>query len=272
MGLRLSEYEAVAVVVCLGLFLVIQCTSRAQIRVTPAYLEGYLNGKKAISVMNLGQDDYSVVVRVVKGAHDLNGNPIIGMNNTNISGPYCRPIPARFLLQSGEEREICLAVEGLEGTEGGVYPIVLFEFRPIIEAEARPISTTYSMAVLGLLTSPDNQDMRGRIGEMTICQSNDGKSFEVSVLVENTGNVHFLPKGEVVILGHGMELCRLPVETGIILPTYARQFKVVWFSEHTTPGPYVARAMFTLDHKNGVWLTRDLDFEIGASGLTNLGE
>lgn len=270
MGLRL--HETVAVVVCLGLFAVMQCTSRAQIRVMPAYFEDYLNGRKTITVMNIGQDDYSVTVTVLKGAHDLDGNPVIGMNNTHLSGPYCRPIPARFLLRSGEQREICLVVENLKGAEGGVYPIVLFEFHPSIGTEKRTISTMYRVAVLGLLTSPDNRDVRGRIGEMTMSGSSDGHSYEVSILIENVGNVHFRPVGEVIILSHGVELCRLPVETGIILPTYARQFKAVWCPEHVVMGPYVARAAFLLDHENPIWITRDLHFEIGASKVANLGE
>ena len=88
--------------------------------------------------------------------------PIIGMNNKhNISASLLSTGFSRsVLVPLGEQREICLVVESLKGLDGGVYPIVLFELHPSIGTEKRTgLVPCIRVAVLGLLTSPDNPRM-----------------------------------------------------------------------------------------------------------------
>lgn len=241
----------------------------SSIRLYPTRIEKRLESRvhqEQILVTNSTDDVICCVVTVMDGGHDIDGRPVL---LGSYPGELVSAFPREFVLASGESIAVDIIVSPYGDEEKRVLsPIIVFDFTPRSSMnEANVMRASVRVAVITLLTLPGDHEIRGQIRDMSVCQTDDGRTLEFAVVVDNLGDVHLRPKGDVRVVKQGLELCRLKVNTGVILPGFARILKARWNPKEMLSGTYVAQAVLTLD--DGKKLIADVSFDIPAVDTTD---
>jgi hypothetical protein len=160
--------------------------------------------------------------------------------------------PSDFILQPNETKEITVSIATpAQATPGGHYATVYFQ--PLIPSEALSPSTTYLTARVGVLSF---LVVKGAIVEQASLSALHIPTLEqfgpvpIKVAAVNSGNVHLLPKGDVVVRNwRGKQVSKVDLPTGLVLPKTVKNYTVVW-KNHAKYGYFTAQAAMTYGADN----------------------
>jgi|LFRM01.1.fsa_nt_gb hypothetical protein len=234
----------------------------SSIRLYPTRIERKLESRahqEKILVTNSMDDAVYCVVTMVDGGHDIDGRPVLLDSYPSELVTVC---PREFILTQGESMAVEVIVSPRAAEDKRVLsPIVVFDFTPTSSMNESSVTrSSVRVGVITLLTLPGDHEVRGQIRDISVRHVDDGKMLEFAVIVDNLGDVHFRPEGYVRLVQEGLEVCRLKVETGVVLPGYARILKARWNIEEMLRGACLAQVVLTLD--DGSKLTADMSFDI----------
>lgn len=256
------RYITLIILIILATIIILSDAVISSIMIYPTRIEKRLGSRvhqEQIFVTNSTDDALCCVVTVMDGGHDVNGRPFL-------SGLYPEGLvsvfPKEFSLAPGESISIDVTVSSGDEARGLLSPVIVFDLvpRPCVDETNGIIMGGLRVAVITLFTLPGEHEIQGKIRDVSVWQTSDGRALEFAVLVENLGNVHLRPIGEVRVTKEGSELCRLMVNNGVILPGFARILKTRWNPKELLVGTYAAQALLTLD--DGEKVIADVCFDI----------
>lgn len=165
-----------------------------------------------------------------------------------------------FSFQVGETREIPYTITAPANAEpGGHFGVVFFKATPHSEdAGALKVGTQVGMLVL--VSIPGNHLQKGEIRSFT------GPGFvrkgpvPFEIQFQNTGTVHFEPKGTIVITNmFGQKVADVPIEGQVVLPTSIKTLRESWNVSGLLIGKYNAKATM-VDGEGQVLTTQTISF------------
>ncbi|MFA6495478.1 MAG: hypothetical protein WCV87_03960 [Candidatus Paceibacterota bacterium] len=146
-----------------------------------------------------------------------------------------------FLLKNGESQGIPYTIKApLDAEPGGHYAALFFKANKMGEGQQLNVGT--QVAILVLITIPGNHLQKGRVLDFHTKKNFYAESpIDFSIRFENTGTVHFEPKGSIVIKNMiGRTVAEVPVEGSIVLPRGIREMPIVWNYAGMLIGRYTA--------------------------------
>lgn len=146
-----------------------------------------------------------------------------------------------FLIKKDESQGVPYTIRApLSAEPGGHYAGLFFKAQKTGKGQTLNVGT--QVAVLVLITIPGNHLQKGRILDFTANKKFYQKTpIDFSIRFENTGTVHYEPKGAIRITNiFGKEVGGVPVEGQVVLPTGIRNLTPNWNVEGLLFGKYNA--------------------------------
>lgn len=198
----------------------------------------------AISLTNASDDDIQVEVTVedfVPAAGSTNiqfigraeGNTTV-RDWINIGGNQT------FVFKQGEARQIPYTIKAPASAEpGGHFGVAFFKATRLQKTEQLKIGTRVGMLIF--VTIPGNNLQKGKILDFSTPRFVQRGPVPFSIKFENTGTVHFEPKGAIKITNIlGKEVGSVPVEGQVVLPRGVRDLTADWNASGFLLGRYRA--------------------------------
>lgn len=160
--------------------------------------------------------------------------------NTTVKDWITINVPSDFVFKKDETKEIPYTIVAPEGAEpGGHFGVLFFKATPIDEQGQLKIGTR--VGVLIFITIPGNSLQKGKILDFKAPKFVQSKSVSFGIDFENTGTVHFEPKGEITIKNIlGKEVGKVEVSGQTVLPTGRREIQASWVTDGVLIGKYSA--------------------------------
>lgn len=145
-----------------------------------------------------------------------------------------------FIFKKGESRAIPYTIKAPANAEpGGHFGVAFFKASKLQETGQLKISTRIGMLIF--VTVPGSNLQKGKILNFTDPKFVQKGPVPFKIKFENTGTVHFEPKGEIKITNiFGKEVAKIPVEGQSVLPTGTRDLIVQWNVAGLLIGRYAA--------------------------------
>lgn len=145
-----------------------------------------------------------------------------------------------FLIKKGEAMAVPYTIKAPKNAEpGGHYGVLFFKAQKTSQGQSLNVGT--QVGVLVLVTIPGNHLQKGNILGFTTKKFQQKAPVDFSIRFENTGTVHFEPKGSIKISNiFGKEVGEVPVEGQVALPTNIRNLTPSWNVEGLLFGRYTA--------------------------------
>lgn len=165
--------------------------------------------------------------------------------NTTVRDWIELDIPDSQVFKKGERINVPYTIRAPEDAEpGGHFGVAFFNALRIGETGNLKVGTR--IGTLFFVTIPGNQLQKGRILEFTAPEFQQEGPVPFTITFENTGTVHFEPKGEIVITNLlGKEVGTVQVSGQAVLPTQVRDLKAKWGAEGPLLGRYTASLSMT---------------------------
>lgn len=166
-----------------------------------------------------------------------------------------------FTLRQGEQTQIPYTITAPANAEPGSHFGVAFfkATRPALESvEQLSIGTRIGMLIL--VTVPGNHLQKGKILDFSGPSFVQRPPVDFSMKFENTGTVHFEPKGTLMLRNmFGQDVGQVPIEGQVVLPTGVRNINVSWNVKGWLLGRYLATAT-VFDGEGEALTTNTLSF------------
>jgi hypothetical protein len=148
-----------------------------------------------------------------------------------------------FLFKKGESREIGYTIKApLDAEPGGHFGVAFFKATKASEANAE-LKVGTQVGMLMLVSIPGNHLQKGNILEFTAPKFLQVGPVPFTIKFENTGTVHFEPKGTIKITNMlGKEVGSVPIEGQVVLPTGVKNLNLQWNTKGFLLGRYTATA------------------------------
>ncbi len=146
-----------------------------------------------------------------------------------------------FLLKKGESRQIPYTIRAPANAEpGGHYGVLFFKAQRATDKQMLNVGT--QVGVLVLVTVPGSHLQKGRILDFTTARKfYQTAPIDFSIRFENTGTVHFEPKGTIKITNiFGKDVGKVSVEGQLVLPTGIRNLNAKMDAKGLLFGKYNA--------------------------------
>jgi len=164
--------------------------------------------------------------------------------------------PAKsFILQKGEAKEIVYTINAPSNAEpGGHFGVAFFKATQLANKVGEQLNIGTQVGMLIFVTIPGNNLQKGQILDFSAPNFIQKGPVDFKIKFENTGTVHFEPKGEIKIFNiFGKEVANLLVEGQVVLPSGVRDLVISWKSANFLLGRY--RAQLSLKDGEGNVLT-----------------
>ncbi|MDB5189054.1 MAG: exported protein of unknown function [Parcubacteria group bacterium] len=147
-----------------------------------------------------------------------------------------------FTFQRGESKDIPYTIVAPANAEpGGHFGVVFFKATSATTGETLKIGTQVGMLVL--VAIPGNHLQKGQILDFTTTKFIQQGPETFTMKFQNTGTVHFEPKGEIIIRNmFGAKVGSVPIEGQVVLPTSIKDLKLTWNVKGILLGRYTASA------------------------------
>jgi hypothetical protein len=148
-----------------------------------------------------------------------------------------------FSFQKGESRQIPYTITApLNAEPGSHFGVILFKATPKVEGGGSlKIGTQVGMLVL--VAVPGNHLQKGQILDFVAPRFIQGGPVPFSIKFQNTGTVHFEPKGDIAISNmFGQKIADVPIAGQIVLPTSVKTLSEQWDVGGILLGRYTAVA------------------------------
>jgi len=174
--------------------------------------------------------------------------------------------PERFKLGPKGTKTVKYKVTVPEDAKGELMSMVFFA-TTAPAGKALNIRTRFGVALYVMVKG--TEVLGGEVSELKV--KKDGGKIHFMAFVENRGNVHFRPRGKVVIEdGEGKKLDEVEIQYGWpVFPGDKHLYDGYWEPEEILPGNYRARAIFNygdiysdLDEQ----FEKDISFEVTDKG------
>ncbi|OGG45373.1 hypothetical protein A2673_01110 [Candidatus Kaiserbacteria bacterium RIFCSPHIGHO2_01_FULL_50_13] len=148
--------------------------------------------------------------------------------------------PDSFVFGKGQSRNITYTIRAPSHAEpGGHFGVVFFKASDANEQGQLKVGTR--VGVLVFITVPGNQLQSGNVLDFSGPFFVQKGPVEFTIKFENTGTVHFEPKGTITITNiFGKEVGVVEVAGQAVLPTGVRDLAAAWNAEGLLIGRYVA--------------------------------
>lgn len=162
-------------------------------------------------------------------------------------------LPENSIFQEGESRDIRYTITAPRDAEpGGHFGVAFFKATRLEETGQLKVGTR--VGVLLFVTVPGNQLQKGNILDFHGPLFTQRGPVDFKIKFENTGTVHFEPKGSITITNIlGKVVGKIPVQGQIVLPSGVRDLLVSWNVSGILLGRY--QASMTLEDGEGNVLT-----------------
>lgn len=147
-----------------------------------------------------------------------------------------------FSFKTGESKQIPYTIVAPPTAEpGGHFGVVFFKATQPGAAGSLKIGTQVGMLVL--VAIPGNHLQKGKILDFTAPGFIQSGPVPFSIKFENTGTVHFEPKGTITISNmFGQKLFDVPIDGQVVLPTSVKVLNEEWNVSGLLLGRYTAAA------------------------------
>jgi hypothetical protein len=149
----------------------------------------------------------------------------------------------KFTLKKGESKEISYVINApLNAEPGSHFGVAFFKAVKVSDAvQQLKIGTQVGMLVL--VTIPGNHLQKGTILNFSTDSFVQGGPINFKMKFENTGTVHFEPKGTIKISNMlGQEVGSVPINGQVVLPTGIKDLNFTWNVASLLLGRYSALA------------------------------
>lgn len=167
-----------------------------------------------------------------------------------------------FLVGKNDSRSIPYTIRApLDAEPGGHYGVLFFKANRTVKGQQLDVGT--QVGVLVLVTIPGSHLQKGKILDFTTAKGFYQKSpIDFSIRFENTGTVHFEPKGIITITNiFGKEVGEVPIQGQIVLPTGIRNLTPKWTVEGLLLGKYNA-ALSIVDGEGEELSSKSISFYV----------
>jgi hypothetical protein len=163
-------------------------------------------------------------------------------------------IPPSFTFKQGEAKEVSYTIKAPANAEPGGHFGVMF-FKALRKSDSGQLKIGTQVGILLFVTIPGNHLQKGKILDFHVAPFVNGDALiPFNIKFENTGTVHFEPKGTIVITNmFGRKVADVPVEGQVVLPSGVRDIPVGWHVVGFLFGRY--KASLTIVDPNGEVLT-----------------
>lgn len=168
----------------------------------------------------------------------------------------------KFSLAVGEQKEIPYTINAPSNAEpGGHYGVVLFNATPKGGATGSlKVGTQVGMIVL--IAIPGNHLEKGTILDFSAPAFLQHGPVPFSIKFQNTGTVHFEPKGSIVITNLlGQKAAEVPITGQVVLPTSIKNLSFQWNPSGFSIGRYKAVAS-VVDGEGNTLTSQEVGFWI----------
>jgi hypothetical protein len=134
-----------------------------------------------------------------------------------------------FIFNKGESKQIPFTVKvPLNAEPGSHFGVAFFKATRVSELQAQlKIGTQVGMLIF--ITVPGNHLQSGKIVDFSAPRFLEQGPVPFIMKFENTGTVHFEPKGEVVVKNmFGKDIAHVPIEGEVVLPTGIKRIVSNW--------------------------------------------
>ena len=153
-------------------------------------------------------------------------------------------VSPRFLFKKGASIEIPYTIVAPSSAEPGSHFGVIFLKATKASEAASEIKVGTQVGVLVFVTIPGNFQQKGVIKSFSAPLFVQRPPVNFTLSFENTGTVHFEPKGEIKIKNiFGKEVGSTAIEGYAILPTGIKDMNFSWNVDGLLVGRYVANAL-----------------------------
>lgn len=148
--------------------------------------------------------------------------------------------PENFTLDKNGSREVKYTIRAPENAEpGSHFGVVFFKATEIKASGQLKVGTR--VGVLVFVTIPGNHLAKGNILGFSAPMFLQGGPVEFKIKFENTGTVHFEPKGTITIKNMlGKKVGEVPVAGQVVLPTGVKEWTAEWKTAGILLGRYSA--------------------------------
>ena len=149
-------------------------------------------------------------------------------------------IPESFVFQKDESKTIPYTIQAPPDAEpGGHFGVAFFKATEIGDEGQLKVGTRVGMLIF--VTVPGNQLQKGTILDFLAPFFIQKGPVDFEITFENTGTVHFEPKGVITITNMwGKEVGKIPVSGQAVLPTGVRDLNAQWNVASVLLGRYKA--------------------------------
>lgn len=151
--------------------------------------------------------------------------------------------PLDSVFKKGEERNISYTINAPANAEpGGHFGVVLFKATPHVEGGGS-IQVGTQVGMLVLVAIPGSHTEAGRIVSFSAPVFLQTGPVPFTLNFENTGTVHFEPRGKITIRNmFGHEVANVPIEGVVVLPSSIKKMEFDWNVSGFLFGRYSAHA------------------------------
>lgn len=145
-------------------------------------------------------------------------------------------------LQKGENRTIPFTITApLDAEPGSHFGAAFFKATDLADVD-KQLKVGTQVGMLIFVTVPGNYEQKGRILSFSAPRFIQATPFDFKIAFENTGTVHFEPKGAVSVKNiFGSVVAEVPVEGQVVLPTGTKDLTARFDTEGFLLGRYVAK-------------------------------
>lgn len=166
---------------------------------------------------------------------------------------------ASFPFKKGETKIIPYTITAPETAEpGGHFGVAFFKASKVDSEDQLRVGT--QVGVLIFVTIPGDSLQKGKIHDFSAPGFLTKGPVPFTLRFENTGTVHFEPKGTIVITDLlNREVGTVPIEGNVVLPTNIKELRYQWNNIGFMLGRYTAKAS-VVDGAGEVLTTEAVDF------------
>ncbi len=151
--------------------------------------------------------------------------------------------PEEFEIKPGESQKVDVTATIPQGASGGKYATIV-----VGQIPEPGMSIVGQVAIAVMLTTSESTLIRaGQVMGVDIRREQPGEPITFIININNQGNVHFRPSGEIIISQDGEEVGRTDVEPHLIIPGYTRPFNAVWNASDIRAGSYSYKINLDMD-------------------------
>lgn len=167
-----------------------------------------------------------------------------------------------FSLALGQSVSVPYTITAPKNAEPGSHlGVILFKATPS-GAQVGSLKVGTQVGTLVLIAIPGNHLEKGNILDFTVPTFQQSGPIAFDIKFQNTGTVHFEPKGSIVIRNmFGGKVGEVPITGQVVLPSSVRELKFSWDAGTFVIGRYTAAATI-YDGDNNALTSKEVSFWI----------